>query len=96
MEVNYIKKVLKEIVPFQEEEIELLSKIIKAYLKVKKLRISEIARAIDGSYEGNYKSIENLLDRHEVSSFKDILKRLIPDKVEFLIIDPTEIERREA
>ncbi len=96
MEVNYIKKVLKEIVPFQEEEIELLSKIIKAYLKVKKLRISEIVRAMDGSYEGNYKSIENLLDRHEVSSFKDILKRLIPDKVEFLIIDPTEIERREV
>ena len=53
MEVNYIKKVLKEIVPFQEEKIELLSKIIKAYLKVKKLRISEIARAMDGSYEGN-------------------------------------------
>jgi hypothetical protein len=62
-------------------------------LKAKSPRISRIADKMPGSYEANYKMIQRFLNRADI---KTALQRCFDAEAEFVIGDPTEIERAGA
>jgi hypothetical protein len=67
--------------------------IIEGILTARSPRISDIADALKGKYEANYKKIQRFLDE---TSPKEQLKMLFNEEAEFVICDPTEIERPNA
>jgi len=104
---KHIKEFLKSLAFLEEKIINTFSKIIKSYLTAEELRISSIASAMTSIYrnrngsktkhsDADYKVIQRFLDKIEISTLKDILKRIISEKAPFIIIDPTEIIRKEA
>lgn len=67
--------------------------IIEGILTAKSPRLSDIADAMKGKYEANYKKIQRFLkDTHP----KEQLQMLFNEEAEFVICDPTEIERPDA
>ncbi len=67
--------------------------ITEGILKAGSCRISEIARAMPGMEEANYKGLQRFL-AHE--SLPSILLRLYQEEAPFLIGDPTEMPRPQA
>lgn len=67
--------------------------ILQAYLEARCLRLSEIAEKMPGSPAANYKTIQRFLARVDL---KTVLQRFFQEEAEFVIGDPTEIERPQA
>ena len=66
------------------------SKIIEGVLQAKSPRISDIADQMKGAEAANYKMIQRFLKREDL---QEVLRRLFNEEAEFVIADPTEIER---
>jgi len=69
------------------------SQIMLGILKARSPRISRIADAMPGGYEANYKIIQRFL---KSADLKTALQRCFDAEAEFVIGDPTEIERAGA
>jgi len=69
------------------------ARIVKGILSAKSPRISDISNAIDGNPDANYKMIQRFLDNNDP---RENLHRLFNEDEEFVIGDPTEIERLQA
>lgn len=69
------------------------SRIMLSIMDAKSPRISRIADAMPGGYEANYKMIQRFLKRTDL---KTPLQRLFDAEAEFVLGDPTEIERAGA
>ena len=76
-----------------EREIKTASEVIQGILDSKSPRISEVADAMPGGYEGNYKKIQRFLKQ---TTPKEQLNLLFNEEAEYVIGDPTEIERPHA
>lgn len=66
------------------------SKIMEGILEAQSPRISDIADKMRGKEAGNYKMIQRFLKQEDVM---EGLKRLFNEEAEFVLCDPTEIER---
>jgi Transposase DDE domain len=66
------------------------ARIIKAIYEARSPRVSDIACAMEGDMQANYKMIERFL---KVTDTKAALNRLYFEPAPFIIGDPTEIER---
>lgn len=66
------------------------SKIMEGVLQAKSPRISDIADQMEGNESANYKMVQRFL-KHE--DLQEVLLRLFNEEAEFVIGDPTEIER---
>jgi hypothetical protein len=69
------------------------SAMIEGIMDAKSPRISDIADAMPGEYEANYKAVQRFLAESET---KKQLQMLFNEEAEFVIGDPTEIERPNA
>ena len=79
---------------FGNDQISLKAgEIIEGILTARSPRISDIADALKGKYEANYKKIQRFLDQTDP---KEQLHMLYNEDAEFVICDPTEIERPHA
>jgi hypothetical protein len=67
--------------------------IFSGILRARSIRLSEISQHMEGNAEGNYKAIQRFLKGFEPSV---VLRRLLIGDPEFIIADPTEIERPQA
>lgn len=76
-----------------DKESQKAGEIIAGILKARSPRISDIAASVKGKYEANYKRIQRFLD--EVNP-KEQMQMLFNEEAEFVICDPTEIERPDA
>ena len=77
----------------RKKEIKTGSEIIEGILSAKSPRISDIADEMPGGYEGNYKKIQRFM---KGTNPKEQLNLLFNEEAEFVIGDPTEIERPHA
>jgi len=84
-----IKKFAKVIFD-SEKTAEKASRIIEGVLKARSPRISDVADQMVGNEAANYKMVQRFL-RHE--DLQEVLQRLFNEEAEFVIGDPTEIER---
>lgn len=69
------------------------SQIIEGILEARSPRLSEIAAKMAGNAEANYKRVQRFLQANEP---QERLKLLFNEAAEFVIADPTEIERPHA
>jgi hypothetical protein len=76
-----------------ERDAQKASRVMLGILKAKSPRISRIADAMPGEYEANYKMIQRFLKRTDL---KTPLQRCFDGEAEFMLGDPTEIERAAA
>jgi hypothetical protein len=76
-----------------EKLIEKGSQIIKAMLEAQSPRLSNIAEKMEGQSESCYKAIQRFLGKVDL---KQTLMRLYQEGAEFVIGDPTEMERYKA
>ena len=76
-----------------EEEAAKAAAILKAILDGRSPRLSEVAQNMEGNPEANYKAVQRFLRWAEPQK---ALKRLYVEEAEFVIADPTEIERTQA
>jgi hypothetical protein len=67
--------------------------IIESILTIRSPRISDMAAAMKGKYEANYKKIQRFLDETDP---KEQLQLLFNEEADFVLCDPTEIERPDA
>jgi hypothetical protein len=67
--------------------------ILKAILDAHSPRLSDIAQAMPGSPQGNYKAIQRFLAKADPEK---ALMRLFMEDAPFVIADPTEIPRPQA
>jgi hypothetical protein len=67
--------------------------VIEGIMRAKSPRLSDIAGAMKGKYEANYKKIQRFLDDTQP---KEQLQMLFNEEAEFVLCDPTEIERPDA
>ncbi len=84
-----IKKFAKVIFD-SEKTAEKASRIIEGVLKARSPRISDVADQMVGNEAANYKMVQRFL-KHE--DLQEVLQRLFNEEAEFVIGDPTEIER---
>jgi len=89
MDIYRFAKVLFE----NDREARQASEILEAILAAQSPRISAIADKMKGKPEANYKRVHRFLGRVDVQS---ALRRLMNGAAEFVIGDPTEIERAAA
>lgn len=73
--------------------VEKVKAVIEGLWKAQSCRMSEIARAMAGSEEANYKSIQRLLGAEDL---KAVLLRFYQEDAAFMIGDPTEMPRPAA
>ena len=66
------------------------SKIMEGVLQAKSPRISDIADQMAGNEAANYKMVQRFLKNEDL---QEVLQRLFNEEAEFVIGDPTEIER---
>jgi len=66
------------------------SQIMEGILQAQSPRITDIADKMPGKEASNYKKIQRFLKQEDISTN---LKRLFNEETEFVIVDPTEIER---
>ena len=76
-----------------EKSAEKASEIIEAILEAQSPRISDIADKMPGNYDASYKKIQRFLKSEDLLS---VLHQLFNEEAEFVIGDPTEIERAGA
>ena len=69
------------------------TRIITGILKARSPRISEIARAMSGNEDANYKCIQRFLGANDP---QEVLLRLFREEAPFVIGDPTEMPRPQA
>lgn len=69
------------------------AKIGEGILKARSPRLSDIARAMGGQEEANYKAIQRFLGQ---SDPREVLPRLFREEASFVIGDPTEMPRPQA
>jgi hypothetical protein len=67
--------------------------IVRALLEARSARLSAIAEKMPGLPDANYKAIQRFLAQVDL---KAILQRLFQEEAEFVIGDPTEIQRPQA
>jgi hypothetical protein len=67
--------------------------IIEGIMTAKSPRISDVADAMPGNYEASYKRVQRFLQH---TAPKEQLHLLFNEEAEFVIADPTEIERPHA
>ena len=77
----------------REEQVEKAEKIMTALLEARSARLSMIAEKMPGLPAANYKAIQRFLAAVDL---KRVLQRLFQGEAEFVIGDPTEIERPQA
>lgn len=75
------------------EQAQKAAGILKGILEAQSPRLSDIAQAMPGNPEANYKAIQRFL---EATDPRDSLLRLFDEEAPFIIGDPTEIPRRQA
>lgn len=66
------------------------SQIMEGILQSQSPRISDIADRMNGNEVSNYKKIQRFMKNEDLQS---LLKRLFNEESEYVIVDPTEIER---
>jgi hypothetical protein len=76
-----------------DSENDKAARIIKGILDGKSSRISDIANAMDGNPDANYKNIQRFLNNNDP---KEALHRLYDEESPFVLGDPTDIERSQA
>lgn len=76
-----------------EVEADKAARILKAILDARSPRISDIAHNMPGNPEANYKAIHRFLRWAEPQK---ALKRLYLEEADFVLADPTDIERLQA
>jgi len=76
-----------------DRESELAARIIKGVLDAQSPRISDIASAMDGNYDANYKAIQRFIEDDKP---EEALYRLYNEESEYVLGDPTDIERPQA
>ena len=76
-----------------DRESEQAARIIKGVLDACSPRISDIADAMDGNYDANYKAIQRFIEDDKP---KEALNRLYNEESEYVLGDPTDIERSQA
>ncbi len=69
------------------------TRIVDGILRARSPRLSEIARAMGGNEEANYKCIQRFLDANDP---REVLLRLFREQAPFVIGDPTENPRPQA
>jgi hypothetical protein len=93
---QHIEPFVRRVSHLGDKETEQLSIILSGCLKAEKIRISRIAANMPGSIEGNYKAVQRFCNRIGADDMEMMLWRAAPNEFDFVIIDPTEIERPEA
>jgi hypothetical protein len=86
--LEYIRAIFDE-----EETADQAAEIGQAMLAARSLRMTDIASHMAGNSEAAYKRIQRFLKRHDP---REMLVRLYQEEAEFMIGDPTEIERTQA
>ncbi|MFN3762579.1 MAG: transposase [Anaerolineae bacterium] len=83
---------------FDDQAIaERAAEIGQAILKARSLRLTEIATQMPGTSAAAYKRLHRFLQRDDPEADpRRVLWRLLSDQAEFVIADPTEIERPQA
>jgi len=76
-----------------DRESEQAARIIKGVLDAQSPRISDIANAMDGKYDANYKAIQRFIEDDKP---EEALHRLYNEESEYVLGDPTDIERPQA
>jgi len=76
-----------------DRESEQAARIIKGVLDARSPRLSDIADAMDGNYDANYKAIQRFIEDDKP---KEALNRLYNEESEYVLGDPTDIERPQA
>lgn len=76
-----------------EKEARQAAEIGLGILAAKSIRLTDIAAHMKGSGEGNYKKIQRFL---KTTDPREVLWRLFQEEAQFVIGDPTEIERPQA
>lgn len=76
-----------------EKSAQKASEVIGAILEAQSPRLSEIADKMSGNYDASYKRIQRFLKSED---FLSVLHQLFNEDAEFVIGDPTEIERAGA
>lgn len=77
----------------EEKQVKQGAEIVKALLEAQSPRLSNIAEKMSGKSERNYKTIQRFLKQVNV---KQLLMRFYREEAEFVIGDPTEMERYRA
>ena len=86
MQIEKFAKVIFD----SEKSAEKASKIMDGILNAKSPRISDVADQMAGNEAANYKMIQRFLKQEDL---QEVLQRLFNEEAEFVIGDPTEIER---
>ena len=86
MQIEKFAKVIFD----SEQTARKASKIMEGMLQAKSPRISDIADQMEGNEAANYKMIQRFLKQEDL---QEVLQRLFNEEAEFVIGDPTEIER---
>jgi hypothetical protein len=76
-----------------DRESEQAARIIKGVLDAGSPRISDIANSMYGNYDANYKSIQRFIEDDKPN---EALHRLYNEESEYVLGDPTDIERPQA
>jgi hypothetical protein len=76
-----------------EQTVHQASEIIKGIMASRSPRLSDIANRMAGNTAASYKRIQRFLQNNDP---RETLKRLFNEEAEFVIADPTEIERPHA
>jgi hypothetical protein len=76
-----------------EKEARQATEIGQGILKAKSVRLTDVAAHMKGTGEGDYKKIQRFL---KTTDPREVLWRLFQEEAEFVIGDPTEIERPQA
>jgi len=86
MQIRKFAKVIFD----SEKTAEKASRMMEGMLKARSPRISDIADQMAGTEAANYKMIQRFLKQEDL---QEVLQRLFNEEAEFVIGDPTEIER---
>ena len=77
----------------EEGQAKKAAEIAQAILAARSIRLSDIAAQMKGKSEANYKRIQRFL---KAADPREVLWRMFQEEAEFVIGDPTEIERAQA
>ncbi len=76
-----------------DRESEKAARIVKGILDARSPRISDISNAMEGNADANYKCIQRFIHNNDP---KEALHRLYNEDTEYVLGDPTDIERLQA
>jgi hypothetical protein len=73
-----------------DRSAEKASQIIEGIIQAQSPRISDIADQMEGNEAANYKMIQRFIRKEDIAAK---LKRLFNEEAEYVLVDPTEVER---